>query len=135
MAYKITDIEGIGPALAEKFGTVGIKTVEKLLEAGATKKGRETLAEKTGISEKQILTFSNCADLFRIKGVSSQYSELLHAAGVDTIKELRTRNAENLHAKMVEVNNEKKLVRQTPTLKQVEGFIEQAKSLPPVMTY
>ncbi len=135
MAYKISDIEGIGPVLSEKLEAAGVKTVEQLLERGATPKGRKELEESTGISHSKILTFVNHADLFRIKGISSQYSELLEAAGVDTVKELRNRNAANLHAKMIEVNNEKQLVRQVPALSQVESFIEQAKELPPVVTY
>ncbi|OWY20799.1 DUF4332 domain-containing protein [Sphingobacteriales bacterium UPWRP_1] len=135
MAYKIDEIEGIGPALAEKMVAAGIKTVEQLLERGATPKGREEVATATGINPKQILKFVNHADLFRIKGISSQYSELLEASGVDTVKELRNRKAENLHAKMIEVNNEKQLVRQVPSLSQVESFIAQAKDLPPVVTY
>lgn len=135
MAYKISDIEGVGPAYEEKLKAMGINTVEKLLEKGANPKGREELATGTGISPKHILTWVNHADLFRIKGISSQYSELLEASGVDTVKELRNRNAANLHAKMIEVNNEKQLVRQVPTLSQVESFISQAKELPPVVTY
>jgi predicted flap endonuclease-1-like 5' DNA nuclease len=135
MAYKITDIEGIGPAYAEKLEKVGIKTVEKLLELGASKKGREKIAEDSGIDESRILSWVNMADLFRIKGVSSQYAELLHAAGVDSVKELKHRKAENLHAKMVEVNNEKNLVNQTPSVGMVEGFIKQAGELPPVITH
>lgn len=135
MAYKINDIEGIGPVLSEKFKGVGIKTVEALLTKGASKKGRKELAEITEIPEKKILTFVNHADLFRVRGVSSQYAELLEAAGVDTVKELRNRNAANLHKKMKEVNAEKKLVRQTPALSQVEKFVAHAKELDPVMTY
>ncbi|SFF10891.1 DUF4332 domain-containing protein [Thermoflexibacter ruber] len=135
MAYKIIDIEGIGPVYAEKLEKVGVKTVEKLLETGASKKGREKLAEDTGIDESRILSWVNMADLFRIKGVSSQYAELLHAAGVDTVKELKHRKAENLHAKMIEVNNEKNLVNQIPSLSMVEGFIKQAAELEPVITH
>ncbi|NLH82713.1 MAG: DUF4332 domain-containing protein, partial [Phyllobacteriaceae bacterium] len=71
----------------------------------------------------------------RIKGVGEEYSELLEAAGVDTVKELKHRNAENLHAKMEEINEAKKLVRQTPSLKSVGEWIEQAKTLPAVLTY
>lgn len=135
MAYKITDIEGIGPAMQEKLGTAKITTVEGLLEKGATKKGRKELADSTGIDEGKILSWVNMADLFRIKGISSQYSELLHGAGIDSVKELRNRNAENLFAKMKEVNDEKNLVRQIPSLKQVAGFIEGAKALEPVITH
>ncbi len=131
----ITDIEGIGPVMGEKFKEAGINTVEKLLSEGATKKGRAALAEATGISEGRILDFVNMADLFRIKGIASQFAELLKAAGVDTVKELRTRNPENLHAKLTEVNEEKKLTRVVPALSQVEDFIQQAKDLDPMVTY
>ncbi len=135
MAYKITDIEGIGPAYAEKLGLAGIKTVEKLLDLGKDKAGRKKIAEASGLDEGKILDWVNMADLFRIKGVSSQNAEILKAAGVDTVKELRNRKAENLHAKIIEVNEEKKLVRQVPALTAVESFINQAKELPPVVTH
>lgn len=132
---NIEEIEGIGPVYAEKLGNASIKTVEGLLKAGATKAGRKKIAEESGIDEGKVLDWVNMADLFRIKGVASQFAELLKASGVDTVKELRTRNAENLHAKLTEVNAEKKLTKAVPTLSQVTDFIEQAKSLEPVITY
>jgi predicted flap endonuclease-1-like 5' DNA nuclease len=132
---KVIDIEGIGPASAEKLQKAGVRSVERLLKECATPKGRRALAEATGLDEKQLLKWANMADLFRIKGVAAQFSELLEAAGVDTVKELRNRNAENLHAKLKEVNDERKRVRQLPSLKQVQGFIEQAKTMEPVITY
>ena len=132
---KIPDIEGIGPAYGEKLQAAGIRTTAALLKAGASPKGRKELAATTGISVDMIRDWTNMADLFRIKGIATQYAELLEAAGVDTVKELRNRNAANLHAKMVEVNAEKKLVRQTPSLSQVTSYVEQAKALDPVMTY
>ncbi|MEZ4886900.1 MAG: DUF4332 domain-containing protein [Chitinophagales bacterium] len=135
MAYKISDIEGIGPVISEKFAEVGIKTVEGLLEKGASKKGRDELAAATGMDASKILVFVNNADLFRVKGVSSQYAELLKASGVDTVKELRNRKPENLHAKMKEVNEEKNLVRQVASLSQVEGFVNHAKELEPKVTH
>jgi predicted flap endonuclease-1-like 5' DNA nuclease len=135
MATKIAEIEGIGPVYADKLGDAGVKSVEGLLETGASKAGRKKLAEATGIDEGKILNWVNKADLFRIKGIGAQFSELLEAAGVDTVKELRNRNAENLHAKLVEVQEEKKLTRAVPALSQVTDFIEQAKALPPVVTY
>ncbi|MFN8355346.1 MAG: DUF4332 domain-containing protein [Spirosomataceae bacterium] len=135
MAYNIIDIEGIGPAYAEKLTAIGIKTVEALLEAGASKKGRDEIAEKTGISDARILRWVNMADLFRIKGVAEEISDLLEKAGVDTVKELRNRNAENLHAKLVAVNEEFNLSGRVPSLSQVEGFIAQAKELEPKVTY
>lgn len=100
MAYKIVDIQGIGPAYAEKLIAAGIETVDQLLEAGKTSKGRKELEEKTGISGKFILTWVNHADLFRIKGVGPQFAELLEASGVDTVKEFGHRVAANLVAKM-----------------------------------
>lgn len=135
MAYKIIDIEGIGEVYAEKLAAAGIKTTDDLLEKGATKKGRQDLAEETGISEKLILKWTNHADLFRIKGIAGQFAELLEAAGVDTVKELRHRVPANLHAKLVEVNEAKNLCNRVPAESEVEKMIEQAKELDPKMTY
>ena len=135
MATKIIDIEGIGPAYEAKLKAAGVETVEQLLEKGKTPKGRQELETATGIDGKRILDWVGMADLFRIKGVAAQFAELLKAAGVDTVKELRTRNAENLFAKMEEVNKEKSLTRSVPRLDQVKDFIEQAKALEPVITY
>ena len=127
---KIEEIEGIGPKLGEKFVSAGVKDTDGLLERGATKAGRGSLAEATGISEKRILDFVNMADLFRIKGVAGEYAELLVCSGVDTVKELATRNAANLAEKLAEVNQEKNLTRKVPTLGQVEDWIKQAADLP-----
>ena len=132
---KVKEIEGIGPAYAEKLSAAGLTTTEALLEAGATPKGRADLAAKTGISDKLILRWVNMADLFRIKGVAEQYSDLLEAAGVDTVVELAQRKAENLQAKMVEVNTEKNLVRRVPTLAEVTSWVDQAKGLPRMVNY
>lgn len=135
MSYSISDIEGIGPVLAEKLHGAGIKTTDALLQRAASPKGRKEVAAETGIDEKRILKFANMADLMRIKGVGEEYSELLEAAGVDTVKELRNRRADNLTAKMAEVNATKKLVRSLPSEKVVEGWVAQAKELDPMMTY
>ncbi len=135
MAKKIIEIEGIGPVFAEKLGNAGVLTVEGLLEKGATRNGRKAIAESSGIDEGKVLNWVNKADLFRIKGIGPQFSELLEAAGVDTVKELRNRNAENLYQKLVEVQAEKKITRAVPALKQVVKFIDQAKNLPPIVTY
>ncbi len=135
MAKKISDIEGIGPAAAEKLQKANIRSVESLLKMCCDKKGRKGVAETSGIEESKLLKWANMADLYRIKGVGSEYSELLEASGVDTVKELRNRNSDNLHAKMLEINTEKKLVRQLPSAQQVADFIEQAKALDPVITH
>jgi predicted flap endonuclease-1-like 5' DNA nuclease len=132
---KLTKIEGIGETYAQSLLDAGIATTEALLEKGSSPRGRQELADQTGISGKLILRWVNEADLFRIKGVGEEYADLLEAAGVDTVPELARRNAENLHAKMVEVNQEKKLVRQLPSQAQVQSWIEQAQALPRVVTY
>jgi predicted flap endonuclease-1-like 5' DNA nuclease len=132
---KLSVIEGIGEAYELKLNAVGIKSLEKYLEACASKKGRDDLAEKTGISDKLILKWANRADLDRISGVGSEYADLLEVAGVDTVPELANRKPENLLKKMLEVNEEKKLVRKVLTLKQVEDWVDQAKKLPRVLNY
>jgi len=132
---NILKIEGIGPTYAEKLKNVGVSTTERLLKVGADKKGREDLAAKSGISETLILEWVNLADLIRIKGVGEEYSDLLEEAGVDTVKELRNRRADNLHKALLETNEAKNLVRRPPSMSEVESWVEQAKSLPPVVTY
>ncbi|MBN2558815.1 MAG: DUF4332 domain-containing protein [Clostridia bacterium] len=132
---KLSTIEGIGESYEVKLKAAGVASVEGLLKACTAKKDRAALAEKTDISEKLILKWANHADLFRIKGVGGEYAELLEAAGVDTVPELSNRKAENLHAKMTEVNQAKKLVRKLPTAKQVEGWVAQAKKLPRTLQY
>lgn len=131
----LNSIEGIGEVYETKLKELGIGSVEALLEAGSTKKGRMKLAEDSGISEKLVLRWVNHADLYRIKGVAGEYAELLEASGVDTVPELAQRKPENLTSKMAEVNEEKKLVRKLPTLNQVESWVAQAKELPRVMEY
>ncbi|HSS10794.1 MAG TPA: DUF4332 domain-containing protein [Acidimicrobiales bacterium] len=132
---NISDIEGVGDVYGAKLKDAGIGTTEALLEAGKDPKGREDLAEKTGISPKHILTWVNHADLFRIKGIAGQHSELLEASGVDTVVELATRNASNLAPKLHEVNDDKHLVRSVPSESEVAEWIEYAKELPRVVTY
>lgn len=133
--YKVIEVEGIGPVMAGKLNDAGINMTDQLLQACKTKANRKALAEKSGIDEAKILKFVNMVDLFRIKGVGSEYAELLEAAGVDTVKELATRKAENLTQKMAEVNESKKLVRRLPVLKMVEDWISQAKALPRMLEY
>ena len=135
MTYKIIDIEGIGPVYAEKMIAAGINTDEELLKKCFKPAGRKELAEATEIPIKLILTWTNHCDLMRINGVGPQFSELLEAAGVDTVKEFRNRNAENLAAKLVEINEAKNLVNRVPSLKEVEKMIAQAKELEPMMEY
>lgn len=135
MNYKVIDIEGVGEAYAEKLNNAGVETVSQLLEKCRTPRGREKLAEETAIPAKLILKWANHADLFRLDGVGPQFAELLEAAGVDTVKELRHRNPEALAAKLLEVNNEKHLTRRVPAVKEVEKMVAEAKELDPVLTY
>jgi len=132
---KLAVIEGIGEAYEAKLKAVGAGTLEALLEKGSTPKGRKELAVATAISDALILKWVNRADLFRVKGIGEEYSDLLEAAGVDTVVELAQRKGENLYAKLVEVNAAKKLVRQLPTQAAVEGWIAFAKNLPRVVSY
>lgn len=134
--YKVTEIEGIGDVFSEKLQQAGIKTVNDVLEKGKSAKDRKALAAETGIEAKLILKWVNMADLFRVKGIGKEYSELLEKAGVDTVKELRNRNPENLLAKMEEVNAAgRQLVRSLPALKTVASWVETAKTLDPAVTY
>lgn len=135
MGYKIDAIEGIGPQMRENLAKAQITRTNHLLAKCATPKGRAEVAGASGISEAQILKFTNMADLMRVKGVAEEYSQLLEAAGVDTVKELKTRRADNLTTKLAETNAAKKLCRRAPNLKEVTGWIEHAKTLEAVITY
>ncbi len=132
---KIVDVEGIGPVYAQKLTDAGIATTEALLEKGAAPKGRKEIAEKTGIGDALILKWLNRVDLARIKGIGSEYADLLEAAGVDTVPELAKRVPANLAKKMAEVNTAKKLTRKLPTEAQLADWVEQAKKLPRAITY
>jgi predicted flap endonuclease-1-like 5' DNA nuclease len=132
---KIIEIEGIGETHGAALVAAGVSTVEALLKEGGSPAGRKALAEKAGLTTTQILEWVNRADLMRINGIGSEYSDLLEAAGVDTVKELASRRADNLHAKMEELNDAKKLVRRTPNMDEVEKWVAEAKTLPGAVTY
>ena len=132
---NLENIEGVGKTYAGKLAKAGVTTTNGLLKLGATRKGRSVLAAASGCTEKQILEWVNRADLFRIKGVGEEYSDLLEVAGVDSVPELAQRNANNLHEKMAEVNAAKRLVRQMPSSSVVSAWVAQAKTLPKVVTH
>lgn len=132
---KLAEIEGIGDVFAKKLEAAGISTIEKLLESGATKAGREKISEQAGVSEKLVLEWVNRADLARINGIGSEFADLLEAAGVDSVPELAQRKPDNLAAKIVEINEAKKLTRRVPTVAQVADWVEQAKKLPRIVTH
>ena len=132
---NLKQIEGIGDAYAAKLFEIGLVTTDALLNKGATPEGRKQIEEQTGIPHEKILDWVNRADLFRIKGVAEEYSDLLEASGVDTVPELAQRNPANLLNKMTEVNDEKKLVRRLPTQNEVSRWIDHARVLPRRVSY
>jgi predicted flap endonuclease-1-like 5' DNA nuclease len=132
---SLIKIEGIGEKYGTKLKMVGISTTEALLDKGRTPKGRKEIAEKSGITEILILEWVNLADLFRIKGVGEEYSDLLEEAGVDTVVELAQRNPTNLYESVVAINNQKRLVRKLPSQAQIGNWVKQAKKLPRVVSY
>jgi predicted flap endonuclease-1-like 5' DNA nuclease len=132
---SLLKIEGIGQAYAQKLNDIGIRSVEDFLGYGCSPAGRKDIAEKTGISDRLVLEWINHCDLFRIKGVGEEYADLLEAAGVDTVPELAQRNPERLMEKLVETQEQKKLVRKMPVLSQVKDWVMQAKNLPRAITY
>lgn len=137
MSKSIESIQGIGPKFGAKLRKIGCGSPTKLLRDGATRQGRKQIAKTAGISDSVVLRCVNMADLFRIRGVASQYAELLEAAGVDTVKELRNRNSRNLHLAMQSTNSKRKraLVRQLPSEKMVADWVAQAKKLKPLVSY
>jgi predicted flap endonuclease-1-like 5' DNA nuclease len=134
-SYPITDIDGIEADIAARLKEAGIRTTGKLLESARNPKGRRVLAERTGLEEKKILCWANMADKMRIKGVGEEYAELLHAAGVDTVRDLKYRNPANLAKAMAAANAKRRLVRLLPSEKAVLRWIEHAKKLPLKISY
>ncbi|HLE39534.1 MAG TPA: DUF4332 domain-containing protein [Acidimicrobiia bacterium] len=132
---SIDAIEGIGLTFATRLRKARIRTTEALLKRGATRTDRKRLATATGLTEHQILEWVNRADLMRVKGIGEEYSDLLEAAGVDTVKELKTRKAAALHAKLVEINTQKRLVRRLPTESMVEGWVASVAKLEAIVKY
>ena len=135
MKYEIQDIEGIGPAFGEKLGTAGIKSTDDFLKLCCDAKGRKDVAAKTEISERLLLKWANHADMMRISGIGPQFAELLEASGVDTVKELRHRNAANLATRIAEINAEKNLANANPAESMVSGWIDAAKDIEPTITH
>ena len=131
----LKQIEGIGPARAAKLEKAGVRGTNGLLKMGATRKGRQELAKATGFDAKTILEWVNRADLFRVKGIGTQFSNLLEAAGVDTAVELANRKPEALLEAMAKANAKLNKVNQMPGLSNVKTWIKNAKSLKRVIEY
>ncbi len=132
---KLEKIEGVGETYARKLHEAGITTTDSLLEKGSSAKGRKEISEKSGIGEKTILKFVNQVDLARIKGISEEYGELLEVSGVDSVPELAQRKPENLMDSLTRVNDSKRLVRKLPSLSQIGKWVEEAKTLPKIVTH
>ena len=132
---RIVDVEGVGPHYAAKLNAIGVATTERLLKVAFHAQGRKDLAEQAAIPEKLILEWVNLADLMRIKGLGPEYADLLEEAGVDTVRELRTRRPEALHLAAREINLRKRLVRRLPSLREIERWVAEAKRLKPLLTY
>jgi hypothetical protein len=135
MTYPITDIDGIDGEAAAILRTVGIRSTGRLLEAARTVHGRKMLAIKTGVDEKQLLCWANVADRMRVKGIRKEYAELLQAAGVDTVKDLKYRNPGNLAKAMAAANRKRKMVSMLPSQKVVGNWIKNAKTLELMIRY
>ena len=135
MSYSIEEIEGIGKEYGEALRGVDIQTTEDLLRRCGDKNGREGVATEAGLSAKLLLEWANHADLMRINGVGGEYADLLEAAGVDTVKEFATRNAENLAEKMDEVNNERKRTDRVPNAPTLQKWIDEAAGLDPMISH
>lgn len=135
MSYSIEEVEGIGPEYGQKLRDVDIQTTEDLLRRCGDKKGREGVATETGISEKHLLEWVNLSDLMRINGVGEEFADLLEEAGVDTVKELATRNAENLAAAMAECNEKKNLTDRVPSAETAQKWIDEAKTMDPAVSH
>ena len=131
----IEEIEGIGPAFAEKLRAADVSSIDALLEKGATPEGRSALVEQTGIDAVRVLRWVNHADLIRVVGIGPEFAELLEASGVDSVPELAQRNVENLVTALTETNDARSLVRRVPGAADVTDWIEQAKALPRVVAH
>jgi len=135
MSYPIEEIQGIGPAYGKQLSAAGIVTTQDLLELCATPAGRDKIGEACGLSTDQLLSFANMADLMRVSGVGKQFAELLHAAGIDTVKELAARNPDNVAEKLAAVNADKNLAKAVPSAGQLQEWISAAASMDAILTY
>lgn len=131
----IEDVEGIGPVIGARLRAAGVSDTDTMLKATRTAALRKALAAKVEMTTGQVLKLANMVDLYRINGVGSEYAELLEAAGVDTVPELRRRNVGNLHQSLCDINSKRNLVRRIPTEDEVGRWVEQAKGLPRMLSY
>jgi predicted flap endonuclease-1-like 5' DNA nuclease len=132
----VIDVEGIGPAYAEKLVAIGIMNTDDLLAAGSSRGGRERLAASSGISQDLILEWVNRVDLMRVPGVGAQYSDLLEMAGVDSPAELAQRNPANLAQTFQEVVAARPgTVRRIASEAEIAEWVEAAKSMPKVVEH
>lgn len=135
MSYTIEEIEGIGKEYGDKLRAVDIQTTADLLRRCGTKKGREGVSTESGVSEKLLLDWVNRADLMRINGVAEEYADLMEVAGVDTVKELATRNADNLAEALATANAEKKCTDRVPSAETVKKWIDEAGTMEAMVSH
>ena len=135
MTIPIAELKGLSEHAASLLRTHGIYNSVQLLEAARTPAGRQALAEKIGIEARAVLELANRADLARIRGIAGVFGDLLEHAGVDTVRELATRNAEHLHRTLVETNAREHLAGRDPSAGMVADWVAQAKALPPALEY
>ncbi len=126
---KLLSLKSMREAVLVAFQNVGIDTTEQLLERGANRGDRKKLAEETGLSEREIQSWVHRADLLRIKGMGEEYSHLLQAAGIDTMKELSGLLPSSLFSKLVMLNREENYVRRMPSETMVANWVSLAKEL------
>jgi predicted flap endonuclease-1-like 5' DNA nuclease len=128
---RIDQVAGISHKDATKLRKAGVRTSTGLIENAADRKGRAELAAATGLDARDIQVWVNHSDLLRVRGVGAEYAELLTAAGVDTLRDLRRRNPTALLAKIIGLNGSSRVVRRLPTESMVEVWIEAAKDIEP----
>lgn len=128
MAYKLADLGGVPESVVNSLHTAGYDDTEQLLLAAADSDDRPLLAADLGISDETLMTLLGRADLLRVPGVGPVYSELLIAAGINSMADLRTagpglvdRLAKAAHALGVKAR---------PTADEVAGWISAAHALP-----
>lgn len=133
--YPIAEVRGITAAQERALSEAGLATTIALLSACATRRERDEVARRTGLTGAEVLALANRADLMRVNGIGTKWGDLLELAGVDTVVELAARQPANLHAKLTEVNTQKAVVKALPSAAACTDWVEQAKALPRRLAY
>jgi predicted flap endonuclease-1-like 5' DNA nuclease len=134
MSIPASELFGVREELHAALEAAGLHTSDQVLAASAHSRDRVALAARLNIDTKEVLELANRADLARIKGVGTVYSDLLEWTGVDTVAELAQRNPANLHAAIVKASD-MHFARQLPTPAQVAEWVAEAKTLERMLFY